>query len=338
MHLRVGFLALIASSSLLAQVAKEIPSAEIMTKAREVRDLVSDGIPVEYVVEGRKEFNSWALTAKRIIFKPGATLIFSEEAVSRRNEFFIVAEEIVSEDQANPGKITWANSGSGSSAPPAAGEAPGGYNGSEDGDAGGPGANGATGNQGYPGRDAPSLTIFVRKAVGSGQLLEFVGQNGSLGGTGQKGGAGGVGHKGSPASQNMINCNRGAGYGGAGGSGGAGGTGGTGGSGGVGGTITLVSLSDNLSILGRLYRVDVSGGKGGSGGTGGPGGAGGPGGDPGEKSLPYCKDEPERRGGGGANGNPGTIGTKGSDGNAGDFLVTGLTAEHFDKILNGGGN
>lgn len=330
--------ALLFPMAAMAQGAKEIPSAEIIAKTREARDLASIGLPKEYVVSGDTKFNSWALTADRIVFKSGATLTFSDEALARRDEFFIIANEIVSEDQANPGKITWAREDGPGTAPPAAGQAPSGTHGQGDGAHGGAGSTGAIGNQGYPGRNAPSLTIFVRKVTGSGQLIDFKGQDGGAGGQGQAGGDGGVGHKGAPASSSAVDCRRGAGYGGNGGSGGNGGTGGTGGNGGVGGTVTLVSLPDNLSPLSKLYRTEISGGKGGPGGSGGSGGAGGPGGSQGAKSLPYCQDEPGRKGKPGAVGNSGPIGTKGVDGIAGDFLVTGLTQEQFDKMMTGGGN
>jgi len=333
----VSIASLVVVASAFAKDATVRSAAELTPQMREVKDMASIGIPAEFVVDGQKSVDSWAVIAKRIVFKSGATLVFSQQALARRNELLIAADTIVNEDQGHPGTVTWAQPSAATQAPPMSGQAPAGAHGAGDGQSGSPGTPGASGNSGYPGRNSPILTVFVQRAVGGGQQIGFNGQAGGQGGKGQTGGAGGLGHKGSPASASLFDCHSGAGYGGNGGNGGPGGTGGTGGAGGAGGSVTLVSLPENLGPLTHLYRVDVTGGAGGSGGAGGDGGSPGAGGSQGEKALPYCKDEPSRAGHGGAAGASGNAGSPGNEGLAGDFSVAGVTAEQFQRMLEGGG-
>lgn len=325
-------LILFADSPVDAQQPKPIAPAEIAGKLSAAREAAVLGLLPEYVVEGTKIFDGWIIPVEKLIFKPGSKLVFSKKALEIRNEFFIVAREISSTDPNQPGTIAWQDEGGPSDPAPLAGQAPSGSAGGED-QNGAPGANGATGNNGLAGRIAPGLTIFVSSIQGSGPIVDFRGQNGGKGGAGQKGGDGGKGGHGHSASQTAVDCRRGPGNGGNGGDGGTGGAGGTGGKGGNGGTVTLVSLAENLAMASRAFRVDVGGGTGGSDGEGGPGGNAGAGGPVGAEQLPFC-----RRGGrhDGATGRPGTPGPKGStgpNGNIGDFLVTGLSKDQFDRLF-----
>lgn len=314
---------------------KSVPPTSIVGDAKEVRESVAlIGLQKELVISGDTLYDSYFLGAEVLRFKPGARLIFSEKALNVRKNFIVAAKTIVNEDQSKPGVITWARM-SATASPPLSGQAPVGTHGQNDGDAGGPGTNGAQGNPGIIGADAPNLTLFMLSASGAPPIIDLRGQSGNKGGTGQKGGDGGVGSRGAPASARLYECKSGAGYGGSGGAGGSGGLGGRGGDGGKGGTITLVSLPTAFPALLQLVRADVSGGDGGEGGDGGLGGAGGPGGPQGAPDLPLCKDEPGRRGAAGSGGQPGSKGPKGSVGLQGDVMYTTLTSEAFKQVFAG---
>lgn len=318
----------------VAQQPKSVPATSIVNEAKELREsLALVGLQKEYVVSGDIVSNSYFVGAETIRFKPGARLIFSDEALKLRNNLLVAAKTIVMEDPEKPGSITWARGGGPSSQPPQSGEASGGPHGNGDGQSGGPGANGVTGNAGFPGRNAPNLTLFIRAMSGAPPIIDLRGQVGGIGGHGQRGGAGGVGRQGSPASSSLFDCRSGAGYGGTGGAGGNGGSGGTGGTGGAGGTVTLVSLPTAFPELLQLIRTDVSGGDGGPGGDGGQPGVGGPGGPQGAPSLPYCKDEPGRHGTNGAAGKPGAKGDPGITGPQGDLLYTTLAEDAFMRLF-----
>lgn len=313
---------------------KEVPTQSIASDAKDVSDaFMLLGVPDEVVIEGDLPYDSYFVGAKKIIFKSGARLIFSDRALKTRNNLIVAAKTIVNEDQSKPGIITWDRGDGPSAAPPQSGQAPGGPHGQGDGESGGPGYAGATGNAGLAGRNAPNLVLFMMSAEGAPPIINFSGQAGGQGGVGQQGGNGGVGRQGSPASSGGFDCKRGVGHGGNGGNGGIGGVGGIGGTGGAGGTVTLVSLPSAFPALLTLVRTDVSGGAGGEGGQGGNPGSGGPGGPQGAKSLPYCKDEPDRRGQDGAAGGLGSKGNQGTPGIQGDVSFTTLTEDAFNRII-----
>jgi hypothetical protein len=315
---------------------QEIPSSSIINEAKEVREsTVIIGLPKEVVVSGDMLYDSYFLGADTLRFKPNSKLVFSENALNTRNNLIVAAKKIVNEDPMKPGIITWARGDGPSTTPPQSGEAPGGSNGASDGASGGPGSNGAQGNTGVNGQNAPNLTLFMISADGAPPIVDLSGQPGGKGGAGQKGGAGGVGRQGSPATGGLFDCKSGAGFGGSGGAGGNGGLGGRGGSGGAGGTFTLVSVPTAFPSLLSLVRADVSGGSGGDGGEGGAPGAGGPGGAQGAKALPFCQDEPSRRGNAGPAGQPGGKGNPGEAGIQGDVNYTTLTEEAFNNLFGG---
>lgn len=305
--------------------------------AQETNQLVVSAIsgtaypPVlDFVVEGEKLYNGHVLSAERIIFKPGARLIFSPTIVRRTSDLFIIAREISSEDNQNPGTITWQDTPQ--TIPPTKGYgASGADNGGIVGATGGAGATGPVGFTGEAGYNAPSLTLLV-KSIPAALKVELAGEDGGPGGEGGTGGSGGQGGPGSPAAQNLVNCMHGAGDGAAGGTGGAGGQGGDGGSGGNGGTLTLIAEENDLPAITLMLLTTLSGGQGGSAGTGGAGGAGGPGGHGGQESRPYCRGNGNNgpQGGAGQAGGPGTAGQNGSSGN---FYVGGLAVAAITKIL-----
>ena len=313
---------------------KNVPSSSVVGEAKEVkesRQLV--GLDKELVIEGDHLHDSYFVGAEKIIFKPGARLIFSDAARKSRNNMIVAAKTIVMEDQSKPGTITWVRGDGPAASPPQSGQAPGGPHGAGDGAHGGRGSDGAQGNEGLAGANAPNLTIFLLEMKGAPPIIDLRGQSGGRGGIGQRGGDGGVGHKGAPASQSMFDCKSGCGQGGNGGPGGNGGKGGRGGAGGAGGTVTIVSVPSAFPALLQLIRANVSGGDGAEGGNGGSGGAGGPGGSQGEKALPYCKDEPGRAGHPGGNGSAGDKGDKGSVGVQGDVFYTTLSEQNFAELL-----
>lgn len=215
----------------------------------------------DYVVRGVTRFDGWFLKANRLIFKKGATLMFTRQALASRRVFFIVAKSIEVEDPSAPGRVTWEENPT-AEAGAAAGQA---GTGAVNGGAGQPGA---PGNDGPTGESAPSIQIAVFKFTGSGPTLEFQGQLGGTGGQGQEGGSGGPGSAGESASQSAFDCRRGAGNGGKGGAGGPGGVGGAPGRGGNGGTVTILSTADMLSTINTRVRVLVSGGVAGQPGAG----------------------------------------------------------------------
>ncbi|CAH1689116.1 conserved exported hypothetical protein [Hyphomicrobiales bacterium] len=312
---------------------KEVPSSSVVSDAKEVRESVAlIGLTPEFVVSGDVLYDSYFVGADVIRFKPGAKLIFSDKALKVRNNLIFAAKTIVNEDQSKPGIITWSRGEGPAASPPHSGQAPGGPHGNSDGESGGPGSNGAPGNPGLTGQSAPNLTVFMLSAEGAPPIVDLRGQRGGKGGTGQQGGDGGVGRQGAPASASAVGCKSGAGRGGNGGAGGTGGQGGRGGVGGKGGTFTIVSLPTAFPALISLVRADVAGGEGGDGGEGGALGKGGPEGSQGAKALPYCKDEPGRRGKRGVDGAKGGIGLQGGGGLTGDINYTTLSREAFNQL------
>lgn len=295
--------------------------AATLNNAKEVKDVAGGG---DFIVSGNKLFNFWFVKADRIIFESGATLTFSRQAQTKRNQFFIVAKELISKDPNAPGTITW-EKGPVQSSGASSGQAP-------SGPEGGVGAAGSNGSQGYAGDSAPTLTMIVMNVLSSAPLVDLTGQQGGQGGQGQKGGTGGHGHTGESASQNAFNCVHGAGNGGAGGAGGQGGPGGVGGSGGSGGTFVLISRVDRLPSLTQKFRALIAGGKGGDSGSGGIGGDPGSGGDGGAQQLPWCRGDGSP-GPTGPVGQSGALGKTGDTGKEGDFTVGGVTDQQFAEYV-----
>lgn len=313
---------------------KPVPAASIGGDAKEARESFElIGLTKQVVVSGRQFYDSYFLGADSLVFEPGAELVFSDKATKLRNNLIVAVRTIVMKDQSKPGRITWARGEGPDGASPASGQAARGADGNGDGASGAPGYPGGTGLTGPAGRVAPNLTLFVAALKGAPPVIDLRGQQGGKGGTGQQGGDGGAGQHGSPASASLLDCKSGAGYGGNGGTGGQGGTGGTGGTGGAGGTLTLVSMPASFPTLLQLVRAEIGGGDGGAPGEAGPGGAGGRGGQQGAKSLPYCKDEPGRRGNDAGAGSGGVAGGKGATGLLGDIFYTTLEEVSFNRIF-----
>lgn len=307
----------------------ELGEVELNTQVYNVESLrlpPTDGVER---ISGDRVWDSFFISAERIEFEPGATLTFSSDAIAQRGNLYIMANEIVSLDQSDPGTITWAANPL--AVPPDRGNAAsaGGYPGDER--LGSPGASGGAGNRGYSGTDGPSLTMVVGNPT-SPIIVELAGQPGGQGGRGETGGRGGVGGNGRSASQSAVDCKRGAGDGARGGTGGNGGSGGTGGTGGDGGTFVLVTSEDELALATTLLRVRLGQGVGGAGGVAGNPGPGGDGGRGGAQQLPYCR-------GNGANGQPGQPGgaggqgATGTAGQPGDFIIGGLSTDDLAQVL-----
>jgi hypothetical protein len=285
----------------------------------------------QFTVEGTRIFNSPVLAVRKLVFKPGSKLIFSQAAVGERRNLYIFAEEVVSEDQESPGVIGWESSTT--AAQPAQGNGLAGVdNGARQSAAGGVGGAGPDGLTGNTGIVAPNLTVLSRR-VNSVLRIDLGGGHGGDGSKGGHGGRGGGGGYGSPASQSMFDCKAGGGDGGGGGGGGAGGRGGAGGQGGDAGTLTLILEDQQVATSTRFVIAKVDGGSGGVAGEGGLPGEGGPGGPGGADARPYCGGG--SNGGGGASGQVGLSGTPnpGLPGRSGSFFVGGLQTSDLDKIF-----
>lgn len=270
-------------------------------------------------IDGDFVIDSWFFGAKELIFKKGARLIFSQAAMAKRTELFVVAKTITVED--GVGTITCQTA-----TPPAQGDrgqAASGSAGTSDGGNGAPGADGLAGVEGLAGQSAPDITVFVSTLSGAGNLeINTAGGQGGVGGIGQRGGDGGSGARGGPARQAYRDagwpigkvwlpfCEAGPGRGGDGGSGGAGGSGGKGGKGGRGGNVSLCTAAANQQILTQAINVVTAGGQGGQGGSGAAGGSGGAGGTEGQLAN-FCNSE-------GRFGNTGSAGATGTQGPLGD--------------------
>jgi hypothetical protein len=320
---------LILVAPTIAAAPKEISPADLSQELLPAKQAVALGIPSgDYLVEGERKVNGWILAVDRLVFKPGARLVFSTEALKSHDSLIIVARELVGLDSSSPGTITWESPDVPSVAAALAGQAASGPSGGED-RGGAEGAMGATGNTGGAGRNAPKLTILVPKIAAMGLRIDFAGQGGAKGGAGQKGGDGGNGGGGHSASQTLFGCSHGPGDGGNGGTGGIGGPGGPGGPGGSGGIVQLGSLATSLSDIASTLNVGVSGGTGGVGGDGGQGGTGGLGGPVGAAQLPYCQQDGRHNGSAGGKGIGGLSGPSGKQGLPGDYLFAPLTPENF---------
>ena len=58
-------------------------------------------------IEGLRRWPSFFIAAEKLSFAPGAKLIFTQDAITMRGNLFILAKEITSESQENPGSIAW---------------------------------------------------------------------------------------------------------------------------------------------------------------------------------------------------------------------------------------
>lgn len=295
---------------------------EVATKTR-----TTTVLRPKLVIEGDYVAPTMVVAAKEIIFKPGARIVFSDSSANTAGAFFVVAGLITVEDPAKPGIITWASTVP--KAPPDRGQAA-------------TGAEGAQGNPGLEGKDAPAVTVIVKSIANGGLVVDTSGGTGGPGGIGQTGGTGAAGAQGSPARQARTRgpfgstiwhpwCEAGPGWGQQGGRGGNGGTGGTGGLGGDGGNVTLVSLPESLSTLFQFIRVNTAAGAGGAGGAGGNPGVGGIGGPEGQLAS-FCNSA-GRNGAPGAFGAPGQPGPKGDPGRSGQPFVSNLTAAQFTSLF-----
>jgi hypothetical protein len=280
-------------------------------------------LPAEFTVSGETVVNTPVLSAQRLVFEPGASLVFSDAAIELgRGHVFVLAEAIVLTDRNEPSRIS-----AELFAPPAQsdrGRAP-------DGGRDANGGDGAVGVTGLEGVDAPDLTIVTR-SVGGPVLINLKGGAGGQGGRGQHGGNGGRGGDGHDASTSAFDCRRGAGDGRNGGRGGNGGEGGRGGPGGAAGSLTLLTEPDAVPTATRLITAELSGGGGGAGGPGGGAGRGGPGGQGGDDDQPWCN-------GHGSNGSTGPAGSSGAQGPSGDagasgrFFVGAMSVEDLDRLF-----
>jgi hypothetical protein len=329
-----GMAAATASPPALPPGVKWLQPADVKFDAKTIKQsAIVPVTPGDYVVQGETRFNGWFLSAERIIFKPDSKLIFTRQALDARPNLFIIAKEVLTEDQQHPGTVTWERPTLG--AAPESGTAVAGTdNGGHESIQGGNGQAGKMGIAGSPGHDAPSITLVTLSVKGPA-FVDLVGMPGGAGGKGQTGGRGGGGGYGNPASAGPIDCHRGAGNGGRGGDGGAGGAGGPSGDGGRGGVFTLITSDDNVASATRLLKVDTAGGQpGAEPGDGGDPGAGGSGGHRGQEAQPWCKDDGHDGLPGNA-GSPGSRGGLGAPGKSGDQFVGAMTPASVTELLTG---
>lgn len=327
----VSFLALsIASSAAPAQTA--LDSSETNNRFSEAVQAIPRLKGDQLTVVDTRVYNAPVLAVRRLVFKPGARLIFSSAAVGERRSLFIFAEEIVSEDGEQPGTIGW-DPGVPAGRPSQGAGAAGIDNGAHEGATGGAGAPGPDGFAGENGNPAPNLTIVTRRMT-EPLRVNLAGGQGGAGGLGGSGGRGGGGGYGSPASPSLVACKAGGGDGGGGGAGGNGGAGGAGGTGGDGGSFTLIVDDQSVPTASRFVIANISGGPGGAAGSGGAGGSPGSGGPGGRDARPYC-------GGGqqGPSGHAGTTGLTGTPnpglpGRTGSYFIGGLQTRDLDRVFN----
>lgn len=205
---------------------------------------------------------------------------------------------------------------------------------SRDGLDGEDGRGGESGINGAPGKDSPSIEMWVKNMTAMPNL-DLNGEDGIKGGRGQSGGRGGDGADGHVGERVWFfgwHCTSDPGDGGDGGNGGNGGRGGRGGNGGNGGKITIGVLEDTLesTVTNRAFKIKNQGARPGRGGDGGPGGAGGRGGRSGVGET--CKDA--KNGHNGALGQPGLVGMDGSSsGIDGEVEFFEFTQSAWDELL-----
>ena len=304
---------------------KELSGPEITDAIQAARAYSKDIFP-EFVVEGVKPFSQKTLPVKKLSFKPGGKLLLTGP-FGDRSDRFILADTIEVSPGGEPALITWERD---ESLPPGPeiGPAPNGYYSGGDGAPGTSGSDGQIGNPGLPGRNAPTLYIFVNKIEGR-LKIDVSGQDGGAGGPGQKGGDGGDGRAGRPGISSFIDCRSGGQNGGAGGRGGNGGKGGQGGRGGAGGVLIIASDPGTLPSVKDLIFANVKGGKGGKGGAAGAYGEGGKGGGGGSGNGLCGGGSPGPNGMHGNKGDPGDIGQNGVEGLYG---IVGLSNEQLTSL------
>ena len=66
-------------------------------KAQTIKDADWLKLSKPYVVTGTTRFDGYFIVADKIIFKPGAQLIFTRQALKDRRNFFLVTKELLSE-------------------------------------------------------------------------------------------------------------------------------------------------------------------------------------------------------------------------------------------------
>ena len=255
---------------------------------------------------------------------------------------YIIAEEIVGAPNA---AITWRRPGGSTPGmavdPSKDGRSYSGVHtadGSRNGLRGGDGLDGAPGQGGANGVDAPNLEIWAKKLTAMPDI-DLNGEDGIKGGRGQLGGRGGNGARGEGGEWWWffgVHCWKSPGHGGNGGDGGNGGRGGPGGDGARGGNISIGVLEGTLasSVTARAFKIKNQGGQPGRGGDGGSGGFGGAGGTHGNDYV----DGEEVCGNGvdgthGAQGQPGAAGTDGRPGQDGTLNFFEFTEESWNEQL-----
>jgi hypothetical protein len=255
---------------------------------------------------------------------------------------YIIAEEIVGAPNA---AITWRRPGGSTPGmaddPSKDGRSYSGVHtahGSRNGLRGGDGLDGAPGQVGANGIDAPDLEIWVKRLTAMPDI-DLNGEDGIKGGRGQRGGRGGNGARGAGGEWWWffgVHCWKSPGHGGNGGNGGDGGRGGPGGDGAGGGRISIGVLEGTLatSVTARAFKVKNQGGQPGRGGDGGSGGIGGAGGTHGNDYVDgeeVCCNGVD--GTHGAQGQPGSVGVDGRAGQDGSVDFFEFTEESWNEQL-----
>jgi hypothetical protein len=257
----------------------------------------------DFSVEGNRTLRQWFVTAKRIIFSPGAALKLSSQGAtpSAPDALLLYANEIVFDGPVPAPVITWEPPVRGLQLLPSGNAV-----------AAGQSQAAAPGLPGPPGADAPTVIVVVAKMTTRTPVtLDFRGQDGGAGLPGVDGVSGTPGASGENAVLHAFDCARGAGRGADGTAGTNGGNGGDGGPGGRGARVfVLVHDESEAKSLLPLLDIHVEGGTGGRGGQPGRGGSGGAPGRGGRSASPWCSGD-------GPDGNPGPNGAMGATGATG---------------------
>lgn len=285
------------------------------------------GFPT-YDIIGEKPFGIPVLVADEIHFHSGSSLVLANVPDGAQGVFIITKRLYIE----GPSEITWRPIVPMGVPPPRARAADGAF-GRADGEAGGPGAPGESGNVGFNGRSAPNLLIVALKIEGSGLKISLNGQAGGPGGAGQDGGFGGQGANGASAASSLFSCKTGPGPGGDAGDGGKGGPGGKGGNGGDGGQVVVLSSDETWVDKIKVYNAGGSPGEPGLPGHGGDAGSPGLGGI---GAPPYCLGAGQigSKGARGTDGDP-TLGRAGSEGLTGALYNAPLQEKLANLIFSG---
>lgn len=322
-----------AAGFALKATPRLLEAPQVIEALKTIRTYTEIGLSSHFEVEGEKVFEGQALVADILVFKPGSRLVLSASSLGGASGDRYIVARLIKIPLGSTPTITWRRAEPESTAvsvPPPVGKASPGVVGSSDGLDGGPGADGLTGNAGYPGRSAPVVYLLAKEVAGGQVKVDLRGEDGGPGGEGQIGGNGGLGRPGHPAIPGILDCRAGGGNGGSGGKGGRGGNGGDGGKGGNGGTLVLLSTKRSLAAAIGVFNVEVSPGKGGPGGNAGDGGTGGPPGQGGSGAGLCSGGAAGREGERGSRGEPGLSGSLGAEG---DFAATLLTDEQVNRAL-----